>query len=75
MARITSSGGPGGVGRPCSVILMIMSGRGISSLLGFTAQGFSENMPMLRLFEQTGFEIEQTVDAGAYELRMSFRES
>jgi len=32
-------------------------------------------MPMLHLFESTGFEIEKRLDAGSYELKMSFKRS
>ena len=44
-------------------------------LLGFTAAVLQENRPMLHLFENMGFEIEKRLDAGSYELKMSFRES
>ena len=33
-----------------------------------------DNKPMLMLFEKTGFVIEQTPEAGVYELKLSFRE-
>jgi len=43
-------------------------------LLGFAATVLQENRPMLHLFESMGFEIEKRLDAGSYELKMSFRE-
>ena len=43
-------------------------------LHGFTASVLMDNKPMLVLFEKTGFVIEQTPEAGVYELKMSFRE-
>lgn len=43
-------------------------------LLGFAATVLQENRPMLHLFESMGFEIEKRLDAGSYELTMSFRE-
>lgn len=42
-------------------------------LLGFTATVLMDNKPMLHLFESMGFVIEQRLEAGVYELRMSFR--
>ena len=42
-------------------------------LLGFAATVLQENRPMLHLFESMGFEIEKRLDAGSYELKMSFR--
>ena len=43
-------------------------------LLGFAATVLQENRPMLHLFESMGFEIEKRLDAGSYELTMSFKE-
>lgn len=43
-------------------------------LLGFAATVLQENRPMLHLFESMGFAIEKRLDAGSYELTMSFRE-
>jgi GNAT superfamily N-acetyltransferase len=45
-----------------------------NGLHGFTATVLLENMAMLQLFERMGFIIEKRAEAGAYELRMSFRE-
>lgn len=42
-------------------------------LHGFTASVLLENKPMLHLFESMGFIIEKRLDAGVYELKMSFR--
>ncbi len=44
-------------------------------LLGFTASVLQDNKPMLHLFEGAGFSIEKRLDAGVYELVMSFRET
>ncbi len=44
-------------------------------LHGFTAEVLMENRGMLRLFERAGFVIEKRLDAGLYELKMSFRET
>jgi acyl-CoA hydrolase/N-acetylglutamate synthase-like GNAT family acetyltransferase len=43
-------------------------------LLGFAATVLQDNKPMLHLFESMGFEIEKRLDAGVYELVMSFME-
>jgi RimJ/RimL family protein N-acetyltransferase len=43
-------------------------------LLGFAATVLQENRPMLHLFESMGFEVEKRLDAGSYELSMSFKE-
>ncbi len=45
-----------------------------SGLHGFIATVLLENMAMLQLFERMGFIIEKRAEAGAYELKMSFRE-
>ncbi len=42
-------------------------------LLGFAATVLQDNRPMLHLFESMGFEIEKRLDAGTYELTMSFK--
>ncbi|MBM3317508.1 MAG: GNAT family N-acetyltransferase [Candidatus Eisenbacteria bacterium] len=42
-------------------------------LLGFTAEVLVENVPMLRLFERMGFDIERRTAEGVCELRMRFR--
>ena len=43
-------------------------------LLGFCATVLQDNQPMLHLFESMGFEIDRRLDAGTYELIMSFKE-
>ena len=45
-----------------------------NGLLGFTAQVLMENRQMLQLFEKMGFSIEKRMEAGVYELTMSFRD-
>jgi GNAT superfamily N-acetyltransferase len=43
-------------------------------LLGFTAEVLIENKPMLRVFEQGGFDIKKKSDAGVFDLKMAFTE-
>lgn len=43
-------------------------------LLGFTAEVFSDNLPMLHVFEKGGFIIERRTMAGITELKMMFRD-
>jgi RimJ/RimL family protein N-acetyltransferase len=43
-------------------------------LLGFTADVFSDNIPMLHVFEKGGFDIEKRTIAGVSELKMTFRD-
>ena len=42
-------------------------------LLGFTAEVFADNYPMLHLFSIMGFEIEKRLEDGVYHLKMRFR--
>jgi acyl-CoA hydrolase/GNAT superfamily N-acetyltransferase len=42
-------------------------------LLGFTATVLMENKAMMHLFEKGDFEIRKTMEAGVYELHMTFR--
>jgi len=42
-------------------------------LLGFFAEVLFENRPMLHLFHQMGFDIQQRLEEGVYELQMMFR--
>jgi ribosomal protein S18 acetylase RimI-like enzyme len=44
-------------------------------LLGFRADVLADNWRMLRLFEKMGFDIQKRLDAGAYELKMMFKDS
>lgn len=43
-------------------------------LLGFTAEVFLENRPMLHLFEKMGFDVTRKMSDGIYQLKMSFSE-
>ena len=43
-------------------------------LLGFTAEVLVENEPMLNLFKNMGFDIENRSEEGAIEMRMTFRD-
>jgi len=45
-----------------------------NGLHGFSAEVLVDNKPMLQIFENAGFEIEKHVEAGLYELTMSFRD-
>ncbi len=45
-----------------------------NGLHGFTAEVLVDNKPMLQIFENAGFVIEKHVEAGMYELTMSFRD-
>ncbi|MFH0818093.1 MAG: GNAT family N-acetyltransferase [Candidatus Micrarchaeota archaeon] len=42
-------------------------------LLGFTAEVFEDNKPMLDLFERMGFDMDKKKESDVYRLRMSFR--
>jgi acyl-CoA hydrolase/GNAT superfamily N-acetyltransferase len=44
-------------------------------LLGFTAEVLLENRPMLHVFEKMGFDMEKSIAAGVYELKMTFKGS
>ena len=44
-------------------------------LLGFTALVLLENAPMLHLIRNMGFDIEEKLDGGVYELKMMFRKN
>lgn len=44
-----------------------------NGLHGFAAEVLKENQKMLRLFGGIGFNIQKTMEAGTYELRLSFR--
>jgi hypothetical protein len=43
--------------------------------LGFTAEVLLENRPMLHVFEKMGFDMEKSIAAGVYELKMTFKGS
>ena len=42
-------------------------------LLGFTAEVLVENKPMLHVFQKMGFDIQKSISAGVFELKMMFR--
>ena len=42
-------------------------------LLGFTAEVLVDNKPMLHVFEKMGFDIQKSISAGIFELKMMFR--
>ena len=42
-------------------------------LRGFTAEVLVENIPMMHLFEKSGFDIHRKTDGSVYDLRMGFR--
>jgi acyl-CoA hydrolase/RimJ/RimL family protein N-acetyltransferase len=54
-----------------SYLTYLAKGQG---LLGFTAEVLVGNIPMLRLFEKMGFDIERKASEGIYELKMAFGE-
>ncbi len=43
-------------------------------LLGFTAEVLEKNLPMLKVFNKMGFDIESTNEEGSYAMRMTFRD-
>ena len=42
-------------------------------LLGFTADVLVDNQPMLHVFQKMGFDIQKSISAGVFELKMMFR--
>jgi acyl-CoA hydrolase/GNAT superfamily N-acetyltransferase len=62
-----------GVGAELLAYLTLLAKR--RGLLGFTAAVLQDNTHMLHLFESMGFVVEKRLDAGVYELAMSFREA
>ncbi len=60
-----------GIGAELLTYLTFLAKR--KGLHGFTASVLMDNKPMLVLFEQTGFVVEQPPEAGVYEMKMSFR--
>ncbi len=42
-------------------------------LLGFTADVLVDNKPMLHVFQKMGFDIQKSISAGVFELKMMFR--
>jgi GNAT superfamily N-acetyltransferase len=61
-----------GIGAELLAYLTLLAKR--QGLHGFAATVLQDNKPMLHLFESMGFEIEKRLDAGTYELVMSFKE-
>ena len=61
-----------GIGKELLMYLSYLARK--KGLLGFTAEVLLENRPMLRLFEQAGFDIDRRSAQGVFELRMLFRE-
>lgn len=61
-----------GIGRELLSYLAHIAMR--EGLLGFTAVVLAENIPALRLFEQSGFHVEKKISAGVYDLRITFGE-
>jgi GNAT superfamily N-acetyltransferase len=59
-----------GIGRELISYLTYLSRK--NGLHGFTAEVLMDNRKMLHLFENGGFVIEKSSDAGTYELKMSF---
>jgi acyl-CoA hydrolase/ribosomal protein S18 acetylase RimI-like enzyme len=53
-------------------ITILAKKRGI---IGFTATVLIENIPMLRLFEKMGFDLQKNVEEGVYKLWMMFRDN
>ncbi|MFB0521411.1 MAG: GNAT family N-acetyltransferase [Desulfatiglandales bacterium] len=63
-----------GVGRELLSYLTFLARK--QGLLGFTAEVLADNKPMLHLFglfEKMGFDIEEKMEAGVYELKIVFR--
>jgi len=60
-----------GIGTELLAYLTYLAKR--QGLLGFTAEVFSDNAPMLHVFEKGGFDIEKRNIAGLSELKMTFR--
>ena len=44
-----------------------------AGLMGFTAEVLIENVPMMRLFEKMGFDIQRRTEEGVIELKLGFR--
>ncbi|MHB8844856.1 MAG: GNAT family N-acetyltransferase [Nitrospirota bacterium] len=62
-----------GIGAELLTYLTFLAKR--QGLLGFTAAVLQDNTPMLHIFESMGFVVDKRLDAGMYELTMSFRET
>jgi GNAT superfamily N-acetyltransferase len=62
-----------GVGTELMKYLTILAKK--RGLLGFTADVLADNWGMLRVFNKMGFNMEKHFEAGAYELRMTFKDA
>jgi acyl-CoA hydrolase/GNAT superfamily N-acetyltransferase len=62
-----------GVGTELMKYLTILAKK--RGLLGFTADVLADNWGMLRVFNKMGFNTEKHFEAGAYELRMTFKDT
>ena len=60
-----------GIGKVLLSYLTFLAQR--QGLLGFIAEVFMENRPMLHLFMESGFDIQKEASEGIYDLRMWFR--
>lgn len=61
-----------GIGTELLAYLTYLAKR--QGLIGFTAEVFSDNLPMLHVFEKGGFDLEKRTIAGVSELKMTFRD-
>jgi GNAT superfamily N-acetyltransferase len=62
-----------GIGTELMKYLTILAKK--RGLLGFTADVLADNWGMLRVFNKMGFDMEKHFEAGAYELRMTFKDT
>jgi len=62
-----------GIGTELLAYLTLLAKR--QGLLGFTAEVLVDNRPMMKLFEEGGFDIEKRRSEGVYELKLAFRET
>jgi len=60
-----------GVGTELLTYLTMLAKK--QGLFGFTAEVLIENLPMLHLFENQGFDIEKRTSSGVWELKMAFK--
>jgi acyl-CoA hydrolase/GNAT superfamily N-acetyltransferase len=62
-----------GIGKELLLYLTFLAKK--NGLHGFTAEVLMDNRQMLHLFKTMGFALEKKLDAGTYEITMSFRET
>lgn len=60
-----------GIGTELLAYLTYLAKR--QGLIGFTAEVFLDNLPMLHVFEKGGFDLEKRTIAGVSEVKMTFR--